>query len=65
MLSCNATCAAAYAVGAKWPGVSAVKVLDLKEGEECVIMGTLYKEMVGLAPFTTSYNSFCCQNTNR
>ena len=33
------------AVGAKWPGVPAVKVLDLKEGEECVVMGTLYKDM--------------------
>ena len=33
------------AVEAKWPGASTAKVLDLKEGEECVIMGTLYKEM--------------------
>jgi len=33
------------AVEAKWPGASTAKVLDLKEGEECVIMGTLYKDM--------------------
>lgn len=34
------------AVAAKWPGAAPhVKVLDLKEGEECVIMGTLYKDM--------------------
>lgn len=33
------------AVASKWPGVPTVKVLDLKEGEECVVMGTLYKEM--------------------
>ena len=34
------------AVAAKWPGSAPhIKVLDLKEGEECVIMGTLYKDM--------------------
>jgi hypothetical protein len=33
------------AVAAKWPGVKTSPVLDLKEGEECVIMGTLYKDM--------------------
>jgi DNA polymerase delta subunit 2 len=33
------------AVEAKWPGAATAKVLDLKEGEECVIMGTLYKDM--------------------
>ena len=33
------------AVASQWPGVPTAKVLDLKEGEECVIMGTLYKEM--------------------
>ena len=33
------------AVEAKWPGALTAKVLDLKEGEECVIMGTLYKDM--------------------
>ena len=33
------------AVAAKWPGVKTSSVLDLKEGEECVIMGTLYKDM--------------------
>ena len=33
------------AVEAKWPGAATAKILDLKEGEECVIMGTLYKDM--------------------
>lgn len=33
------------AVASKWPSSTLTKVLDLKEGEECVITGTLYKEM--------------------
>jgi DNA polymerase delta subunit 2 len=32
-------------VAATWPDAAIVKVLDLKEGEECVVMGTLYKDM--------------------
>ena len=35
----------ADAVQAKWPNVPRAKVLDLKEGEERVLMGTLYKDM--------------------
>tara|TARA_B100001142_G_C14315341_1_gene648290 strand:- start:374 stop:1873 length:1500 start_codon:yes stop_codon:yes gene_type:complete len=33
------------AVQAKWPNLPRAKVLDLKEGEECVLSGTLYKDM--------------------
>ena len=33
-------------VARRWPGGPPhVKILDLKEGEECVVMGTLYKDM--------------------
>lgn len=32
-------------VTSKWPDSNITKVLDLKEGEECVIIGTLYKNM--------------------
>lgn len=32
-------------VAAKWPGIPLCKILEIKEGEECAVIGTLYKEM--------------------
>lgn len=29
----------------RWPGVGEVRVMDAQEGVDCVLVGTLYKEM--------------------